>query len=486
MKKILLILGIIVFFPLCFVGCFQTSEEKLTTYTLDATFDEEQNILSCEMKVDFVNNTDSALDKLCFFLYPNSFAENQKTVPNSYKNLAYPNGESFGNIQINSAYLGENSVEFFLLEPNFNILTINLQNTLFPKESTQIGLDFDIKLANINHRLGYGENTINFGNFIPLVCVYEEGDGFYLTEFSSSGDPFYSDVANFDVTIKYDKDFKIATTGECSVCQKDDQNIAKCTALKVRDFCFVLSKKFEIVENVCDGVTVKYFYYDDQNAEHFLKTATDALSLFSNLFKKYPYKTLSIVKTNFCFGGMEYPNLVTISDNITDEKVFDYVIVHEVAHQWWYSLVGNNEFEEAWVDESLTDYCAMLFFKMKGEYDVDYDVLIENARQNYTNFVSIFTKINGSVDQSMNRSLSAFDTDPEYTNCVYVKGVLMYDSLRCTIGEKKFLNCLKNYCKTYAYKNASGAKLVESFSKTSHINLTSFFDSWLGGTVIIN
>ena len=128
----------------------------------------------------------------------------------------------------------------------------------------------------------------------------------------------------------------------------------------------------------------------------------------------------------------------------------------------------------------------MLFFKMKGEYGVDYDVLIENARQNYTNFVEIFTKIKGSVDQSMNRSLSAFDTDPEYTNCVYVKGVLMYDSLRCTIGEKKFLNCLKNYCKTYAYKNASGAKLVESFSKTSHINLTSFFDSWLGGTVIIN
>lgn len=485
MKKCVFILILVLILPLCLAGCFQEKETRLSTYRLDAEFDEESDSLDCQMSLNYVNNSESALDELCFFLYANSFDEKQKCVPNSYRNQAYYLGTSYGNITIGSVFVLGEKAEFSISSPQSNILTVKLQKQLFPNENVVVDMDFVVKLAKINHRLGSGQNTINFGNFLPLVCVYEYGKGFFKSEFSENGDPFYSDVANFEATIRFDKKFGFVGTGEVKISDEDGKSVAMCQAQRVRDFCFFLSENFKMLSKVYNGVEVNYFYYDDENAERHLNTAVDCLKTFGELFCEYPYKVLNVVKSSFCFGGMEYPNLVTISDKITDQDTYDYVIAHEIAHQWWYGLVGNNEFSQPWVDESLTDYSAMLFFKKNPSYNVDYRVLMENAQTTYENFVNIYAKINGSVDESMNRSLKEFNTDPEYTNCIYVKGVLMYDSLSSVLGERKFLACLKDYSNRYKYKNVSGEELIESFSKSSHVNLENFFKSWLEGNVVI-
>ena len=86
----------------------------------------------------------------------------------------------------------------------------------------------------------------------------------------------------------------------------------------------------------------------------------------------------------------------------------------------------------------------------------------------------------------MNRSLNQFDTEPEYVHSVYTQGVIMYDSLREIIGEKRFYKCCQSYLKKMQYKNASGAELIAIFSKASGRNLESFFESFLSGNVVIN
>ena len=55
-----------------------------------------------------------------------------------------------------------------------------------------------------------------------------------------------------------------------------------------------------------------------------------------------------------------------------------------------------------------------------------------------------------SLDESMNRNLNEFATEPEYVNCTYTKGMLLFESLRQTLGEKKLIKCLKEYYKDYA------------------------------------
>lgn len=478
MKKFALFLILALCLPFCLFGC--EKEVLKSSYEIEVTFNDEDMTLTCAQTIHYANTSDNALSEVDFFLYANSFAEGQKAVSNANFLKAYPNGESFGNIEIEKVCVGQNEVEFSFEQPNKNILIVPLDKQLFPNEKVSIFIDFVVTLANIHHRFGYGEKTINCGNFFPIACVYE--NGFVKNGFVVNGDPFYSEVADFDVTINYPKDYIVATSG-------NQESLAdgklRCRGENIRDFCFVLSKEFQVLSKKVGEINVNYYFYDQEEAEKFLQIACETIETFGDMFGKYPYKQLSVVKTNFCFGGMEYPNLVMIADDITDEPTTNYVIVHEIAHQWWYGLVGNNEFSQAWVDEALTEYSTALFFEKYEKYGFDYEIVIDNAFSTYKNFVQIYSSILGDVDESMNRNLAEFETEPEYVNCTYTKGMLLFDSMRESLGKRKFEKCLKNYLKEYKYKNSSYAKMVESFSKSAGRNLQGLFEAYVEGTVMI-
>ena len=477
MKKLSLFLVVMLCLPLFLVGC-DGQKETTNSYKIFATYDDQAQTLTCEQEVNFYNQTENALQELCFFLYANSFAEGQTPVSKANFNKAYPNGKSYGNITITGVEVDGNACDFAISE-NKNILSLDLGRELFPNESVLVCLKYVVWLANINHRLGYGNDTTNLANFFPILCVYE--NGFVKNDFSQCGDPFYSDIADFEVELTFPKDYVVASSGDC-VMKNDTQLLVK--AEKVRDFAIVLSKKFQVLTEEMEDIEVRYYFYDDGEAQFHLQTAKNAMKCFCEMFGTYPYKQVSVVQNDFCFGGMEYPNLVMISDQVQNKDI-DYVIVHELAHQWWYGLVGNNEFAESWLDESLTEYSCALFFEKHAEYGLRYETIIQNAHDTYTNFVKVYTEILGDVDESMNRILSQFNTEPEYINCIYTKGVLLYDCLRQNVGDKKFFKCLKDYCSAFKFQNATTEKLVSSFAYSTGRNLISIFDAWLDGRVSI-
>lgn len=478
MKKIVLFLILAVCLPLCLVGC--EKDAKLSSYRIDVKFNDEEKTLECFQEINYVNTSDNALFEVDFYLYANSFTEGQKAVSNANFEKAYPNGESFGKIEFESVKVGGKEAITKFEEPDKNILSVSLEKELFPNEEISISMEYVVSLANINHRLGYGDKTVNCGSFFPIACVYE--NGFVKNGYSVCGDPFYSDVANFEVNITYPTEYVLASSGNQ---KKIEDGVVSCQGKNIRDFCFVLSKEFEVLTKDVKGVKVNYFYYEDENANQFLETSCKAVEDFQKMFGKYPYQQLSVVKTNFCFGGMEYPNLVMIADDITDIPSYNYVIVHEIAHQWWYGVVGNNEYTDAWVDEGLTEYSTALFFENNKEYGFEYDKVIDNAFAVYKNFVQVYSSILGDVDESMQRDLSQFETEPEYVNCTYTKGMLLFDSLRETLGKRKFEKCLKNYYKEYKFKNSSYEKMVESFCRNGNRNVESLFKSFVEGTVVI-
>ena len=111
--------------------------------------------------------------------------------------------------------------------------------------------------------------------------------------------------------------------------------------------------------------------------------------------------------------------------------------------------------------------------------------MVTNATTSYKTFVRVYTSVNGEVDTSMERNLSQFATEPEYVQCTYTKGLIMFDTIRKSVGDKKFTKALQNYYEDFAYKNASPADMIASFSKTTHSDLEGFFLSWLTGEVVI-
>ena len=125
MKKyrflVALILFIVATTTLC--GCknndfLKVNSKNVNEYQIDITVDEINHTAKAIQSVDYINNTDNALDYVCFHLYPNSFAEDVKNKPVSvlYENRAYPNGESFGNITIESVVSHQGILKFLQKE----------------------------------------------------------------------------------------------------------------------------------------------------------------------------------------------------------------------------------------------------------------------------------------------------------------------------------------------------------------------------------
>jgi len=458
-------------------------------YNLTVDIDCENKTLDVKQKIEYINSTeDVALNSVYFHIYPKAFGEGvlNKPVSNINENKAYPNGVSYGEINITKVEVNEKEVSPEYLNADKDILAIKLEEELLPKKNTEFYFEYTLKLPNIHHRYGYGENTINLGNFYLIACVYDEGEGFFANSYHYNGDPFYSDIANYNAMVSYDENYTLAYTG-----YKTDEKIEngkKTTNIKaeaVRDFALILSNKYKVLTETINNTKVNYFYYNDNKPEQSLQASVDSVKTFNELFSEYPYKELNVCESNFVYGGMEYPNLVFISDNLDNYEDYIYTIVHEIGHQWWYSLVGNNEYKYGFLDEGLTEYSTYLFFDKNPQYNMDKSEMIKNTTNSYLLFIDVYEEVFGTVDTSMLRSLNEYNTEPEYIYMAYVKGVLMFDHLKELVGEKKFIKSLQIYYNNNKGKNATPSDLINAFNKGCGDNLENYFNAWFKGSVVI-
>lgn len=465
----------------CGGGGLDEISKELTNYNIEASYDDAEHKLTASMTVDYINGYDIELDRVEFHLYPAAYREGARFAPieKSDEAKAYPSGKNYGGITVSKVTVGGNEREVTVSGSDEDILCVTLDDKLLPGGRVKIGVDFEVKLAGVRHRLGYNGKSVNLGNFYPIACVYENG-AFRNDPYYSTGDPFYSETANYNVTFKYPSKYKMAHTGSGTFAADGDVATATVTALAVRDFAAVLGE-FESRETTVGGTAVKYYYYADSQPDASLKAAADALTTFNDKFGKYPYSTYTVVQTAFLQGGMEYPNLSLISDAMNNSTYID-AIIHETAHQWWYGVVGNDETKNAWLDEGLTEYSTSLFYALNPDYGVEFDKRISDALSSLMLYTELY-KPGYNADTSMDRSLAEYADNMEYTYMTYVKGQLMFDNLRRIIGDDSFYAALKDYYTSNYLKTAQPDSLIACFEKSSGRELKPYFDSWTQGNV---
>ena len=460
----------------CIISCNnqQTENFRLNEYQLEAVYDENNHTLDSKMTVNYVNNSDAVLDEVCFHLYPNAYREGAQFSPidESMKTDAYENGESYGSIDINEIYLNGKLAVYDRGGEDDDILRVYLEDVLEPTQSVSVTIDFVVKLANVKHRLGYYNGVVNCGNWYPIACVKTQ-NGFDSYPYYSNGDPFCSDCSNYKVKLTVPAHLKVASSGHGNRVESGVVVTYDLSLYNARDFAFVIGD-FKTQTAKYEDVEVTYFYVEDESAKHNLTTACDALSYYSKTLKKYPYKTYNVVKTPFLHGGMEYPGMVMISDAL-NQSLLEEAIIHETAHQWWYAIVGNNEVEHAWMDEGLTEYSTTLFYEFNPSYNVTYKARMADATSAYVIYSDI-TQSDGVMDKNVNE-FSSFD----YTYLTYLKGALMFDALRKTVGDQAFFSALKDYCNEYSYKIATPDDMIGSFEKSSNRKVKGVFDSFIYG-----
>ncbi len=458
---------------------------NVNEYTFNIDVNCANKSLTTTQEISYINKTGGDLNCIKFHIYPNNFAKGaiNKPVSSLYESAAYPNGINYSNFTLTYVNINNSAVEYALEGTDKDILCVYLSSNLKSNKRAQIIMEYTITLPNINHRFGYGENTINLGNFYPIACVFENGE-FLEDRYTTNGDPFYSDMANYSCTISYDSDYVLASSGtQTKTTTQNNKKTTNIVCRASRDFALVLSDKFNIKETTIDNTKILYYYYNDENPESSISTAKKAIETFNEMIGTYEYPTLSVVETNFVYGGMEYPSLVMISDKLETHEDYEYTIVHEIGHQWFYAMVGNNEFAHGWMDEGLTEYITACFYERHPEYNKNIKDIIDNAEKSYMLFVEVYGSVLGEIDTSMDRKLNEFNTDPEYTYLTYVKGMIMFSNLRSVIGNNKFFKALQTYFNEFKGKNATPSDLIKCFQKASNNSIVSFFDSYLKGKV---
>ncbi len=483
MRKVTVMLALIFIVSACaFSGC-SNSKKKATRYDIEVALTD--NFLSGKETITYYNDTETALSELKFNLFANAFRKDAEFSPVGAQHTAqsYYNGLSYGDITINAVKCGDEDAEFTVGGQDMNILTVKLDKEIYPEESVQVYIDFTVKLANVVSRTGINQSTVNLANFYPILCARDD-NGFYECVYYSTGDPFYSDCADYKVTLTVDESYVVASSGKTTLVE--DKGGRKAHTFEIesaRSFALVLSKNFQTINYDCDGIEIIYYYYDDQTPRNSMEYAKKSLIYFENTFGEYPYQTYSVVQTEFVQGGMEFPALVMISDDL-ETNAYGEVIVHETAHQWWQTVVGNNEIEHGFLDEGLAEYSVVLFYENHPEYNMTRQALIQSAEQTYKVFCSVSDKLFGKVNTVMLRSLKDFTSEYEYVNMAYIKPCIMYDTLRKTTGEEKFFKGLKRYYESYKFENATPDDLVGVYEKIG-ADSNGFFKSFFEGTVII-
>lgn len=470
-------------------GVIKKVSKNLTNYTIDAVFCDDEKKVSAIEYVEYKNNTNEVLNSICFNLYGKAFSDTAKIKPYSKSKITdcFPNGVNYGDMIINSVLVENQNVDFNIIGEDNNALEVLLNAPLEHDKKINITIEFVLYLANCTHRLGYNNGKINLGNWYPIVAVYENG-GFDISPYYANGDPFYSEVANYNVNISYSDKYNLFSTGnlENEVCESGVKK-SSYNALAVRDFAMVMLSEVETKSIQVEDTTISVgCNVGDENVDVYLETAKRSLLLFNQLFGKYPYETLNVVFTDFCQGGMEYPNLVYISNSVLDLTEIKKVIVHEIAHQWWYGLVGNDEVSVAWFDEGLAEYSTLLYFENYPDEGVDSKKLIEDTIVNYQLYLDVIKSLNIEINYSMELPLNQYSTEYEYVYMIYVKGLLFFDNLRTVLGDEVFFDCLKDIYDDFKFKTINKEKFIASIEKTSSFDTTEIIEGWLSGNVDIS
>jgi len=455
--------------------------EDRNLYHIDAELNAKDKIITAKQNLIYKNNENVELKELYFHVYNNAF-NSKETAPFLFDdfNRAYKRGFEPGNTEISSlkTKVGENLKYSFQGEGN-SIMKVELSKAIKPGDTIELDMNFKVNIPPASERFGWGENHFNLGNWYPIAAVYDK-EGWNLDKYFAIGDPFYSDSSNYTVKIKAPKEYTIAASGNLIKEEEENNNkVWEFQGNNMRDFAFIANNNFLVEEQIFNGTVVKSYYYkgDEEKGKEALEVGVNSIKIFNEKYGEYPYPSYSIVETVFP-SGMEYPGLIYISDeyynNYSNSDRLSIVIAHETAHQWWYSLVGNDQIDEAWLDEGFATYSESIFIENSLTAESGKTYFVDNVQYRHDKAIS-----EDIIDGVVVRSLNEFENWNDYGSTVYTRGAVVLNELRNKLGDETFFKIMKEYFKEYEFKIATTDDFIKVSENVSGQELDDFFNTWL-------
>ncbi len=448
--------------------------KQFNRYDLTLALDPNGKTLSGKLDFTYVNTENQPMDRLHFLLYPNSFEkESYGVFEQDDYDSAYPNGFSPGSIQILSVTSPDGKVQQLVTGEQNQVLEVLLVRPVQPGETARLTIQYHVVVPNCLGRFGYGDDTMSLVNCHPILSVFDDGS-WHDYPYYNMGDPFYSETADYHASITAPAGWTIAATGELTRREEGDNDVWTVEAPGRRDFGFVASDRFDVMQQMAGDVLVRSYYLKEHKGygRQALDCAVESVELYESVFGEYPYGEFAVVEADFFIGGMEYPGMVLIDQSLYtfgQNVVLDLVVSHETAHQWWYSTVGNDEVAEPWLDEGLTEFTTQYFFEKERD---------SNYNEFYQYQIDYFADKRAGQEGQYTVTLpaSSFDDGLTYSSWVYDRAAQILHELRADVGDEAFFAGLRRYYEEHRLGVATRADLEEALEGVTGRELTQWLE----------
>ncbi|WP_327130701.1 M1 family aminopeptidase [Streptomyces sp. NBC_01343] len=333
-------------------------------------------------------------------------------------------------------------------------LRIDLPTPLTQGQTATIGFDLGITVPSGADRFGYDGAFSMLGNALPVLAV-RDGAGWHLDPYTNNGESFYSLASDFRVALDHPSTLLVPATGaSVDTPGASGRTVTTATATKVRDFAWAAGPFSKISGTSAAGTPINIYSVSgisSADSQSMLTTAKSAVDAHSARFGAYPYGELdAVIDNNYWFGGMEYPGFVL-------DLVSTTALTHEIGHQWWYGIVGDDEYTSPWLDEAFTDYAT--------------DLALNKTGANCWSSVSW-----ASSGEKITNSMGYWDAhSSRYSTVVYGYGKCALHDLRRVLGDTVMAKLLKDYATSHWYGVSTTAEFKAAAQAATTTDLTSFW-----------
>jgi aminopeptidase N len=434
-----------------------------SVYHIDFTLNADLVHVQGQEEVRYTNQEDVALGQVYFHLFPNVLG---------------------GEMTVSGVTVDGQPVTTDL-QARDSVLQVPFDSALQPGQSRVIRLDFAVTVptqAETNYGvLVSSQGVLTLAHSYPMVAVYDR-KGWNIEIPPENADPTYGDTSFFLVRVTAPKEVVLVGTGiEADVSSQGDRQVVTFASGPARDFFLAASARYQQVSQQFGEVRINS-YSDSESkpgAQRALDVAAQAIKDFSQRYAPYPYTEFDIAATPLLAWGVEYPGLTAINQDLFDLSAstdgtpnsvyLEATVAHEVGHQWFYNLVGNDQINEPWLDEALTQYVTWQFYK---------DIVGTDAAHGFEQSLQARWESVERADIPIGLPASDYQ-GKEYGAIVYGRGPLFFDALEQQVGQSTFDQFLQDYTQAYAWGIATGADLQTLAEQDCACDLTPLFQQWI-------
>ena len=507
----------------------QPLSPRIANYHIQVVLDDTNKTLQGRLTLTWRNPSGDTIPDLRFHLYYNAFRNAKSTfIRENMGKAPWARDQGWGWMDIRRlAVRGEeltDSLQYIAPDDgnpdDSTVVQIKLRHPVQPRETIRIDMEFSGKIPRNHVRTGWWQGDFFLmAQWFPKIGVYEPPGVRFIPPDAPRGrwnchqfhakTEFYADFGVYDVEITLPARYVVATTGiiERETDNGDGTKTVYAHAEDVHDFAWFADASvvdiYDTWENPKTGqrVSIRLLLQPGNGISKnaYLSAAKATLQYFDEWLGPYayPYPLLTIVDVPiFSFSningalGMEYPTLITGAAFfpfrlLTFGRLRDVeaVTIHEISHQFWYGMVANNEFEEAFLDEGFATYSEN---RITGELFTPEASLIEAGGFKVSQGLFRRAEYISSDVQHDSRL-----TDPTYkafsgVNLAYNKWSLALQTLEHYLGRKTFDAILRTYFHEWKFKHPGRDAFIEVANRVSGQDLSWFFEPILFGDGVVD